>query len=135
MPCSAELVCVDPERIYEVWPHAWHLIKSAIEKTNLSRFEDIALQVLEGRQLLWLAWDGQKIEAAATTQLLPDVCVLTACGGNDRQHWLPLLEQIEKYAADEGCKRMRLYGRKGWERVLDGYRADYVILEKTIGWN
>lgn len=130
-----DLICVDPARIDEVWPHAKHLIERAIKATNLSRCEDIESDILEGRQLLWLAWDGERIEAAAATQLLPELCVLTACGGENLPHWLPLLEQIEKYAADEGCKRMRIYGRKGWERVLNGYSADYVILEKTIGRN
>lgn len=132
MSSLAELICVDPARIDEIWPHAKHLIRAAIEATNLSRFEDIERDILDGKQLLWLAWDGQQIEAAAATQLLPGVCVLTACSGHHRERWLKLFEQIEKYAADEGCKTMRIFGRKGWGRVLDGYRADYVILEKEL---
>jgi hypothetical protein len=126
-----ELVCVDPERVSEIWPHARSIIKAAIDRTELSSFEDLEQQVLAGDQLLWLAW-SDRIEAAATTHLSRDVCTLTACSGYDRDRWLPLFAKIEEYAKAEGCKKMRLFGRKGWERVLDGYRVEHVILEKQL---
>lgn len=127
-----DLICVDPKRIDEFWPHAKHLIRAAIEQTDLSDFADIERAVLDGQQLLWLAWNGQSIEAAATTHLSKNVCVLTACSGYNRERWLPLFKRIENYAKQEGCKAMRIFGRKGWERALDGYRAEYVILEKQL---
>ncbi|WP_080586202.1 hypothetical protein [Bradyrhizobium elkanii] len=125
------LICVDPARVAEFWPFAGPLIRAAIERTGLSEFEDIEKQVLAGEQLLWLAWSEQ-IEAAATTHLSRNVCTLTACSGHQRERWLPLFGAIEQYAKNEGAKIMRIYGRKGWERVLDGYRAEYVILEKGL---
>lgn len=125
------LICVDPARVGQFWPYAGPMIRVAIERTRLSEFEDIERQVLAGEQLLWLAWSDH-IEAAATTHLTRGVCTLTACSGHQRERWLPLFEAIEKYAKDEGCSTMRIYGRKGWERVLDGYRAEYVILEKGL---
>lgn len=125
------LICVDPVRVSEFWPYAGPLIRAAVEQTNLSIFEDIEKQVLAGEQLLWLAWSGQ-IEAAATTHLCRNVCTLTACSGHQRERWLPLFEVIEKYAKDEGCHTMRIYGRKGWQRVLDGYRVEHVVLEKKL---
>ncbi|GEC56777.1 hypothetical protein ABIF38_005268 [Bradyrhizobium japonicum] len=131
MPSSVDLICVDPARVHEFWPFASGLIKTAIERTGLSAFEDIEKQVLAGEQLLWLAWSEQ-IEAAATTHLSRGVCTLTACSGHQRERWLPLFATIEKYAKDEGCSTLRLYGRKGWERVLDGYRVEHVILEKGL---
>jgi hypothetical protein len=126
-----ELICVDPDRIFDFWPYARPLIKAALERTRLSNIEDIETEVLDGRQLLWLAW-SDRIEAAATTQLAAGVCTLTACSGQQRERWLPLFARIEKYAKDEGCKAMRIYGRKGWERVLDGYHVEHVILEKAF---
>lgn len=126
------LICVDPAQVAEIWPYARHLIKTAIETTELSAFEPIEREVLEGKQLLWLAWNGQSIEAAAVTALVRPICILTACSGYQRERWLSLLDQIEKYAKDEGCKAMRIFGRKGWERVLDGYRIEHVVLEKVL---
>ena len=131
MPSSVSLVCVDPEKIFDFWPHARPLIKAAIDRTELSDFADIESDVLEGKQLLWLAWSDH-VEAAATTQLAHNICTLTACSGHQRERWLPLFSKIEKYAKDEGCSRMRILGRKGWERVLSGYRTEYVILEKAL---
>jgi hypothetical protein len=136
LPASVELVCVDPKRIHEIWPHVAHLIHNAVKRTNLSHTLDIELEVLHGKGLLWLAWDGQAIKAAATTALIKTdrdlVCVLTACGGEEMNVWLPLLPMIERYAKDEGCARVRIYGRKGWARVLDGYQAEHVILERQL---
>ena len=131
-----ELICVDPKQVHEFWPHARQLIKTAIERTDLSEFSDIECDVLSGDQLLWLAWNGRSIEAAATTHLIKTrgkpVCVLTACAGHDRDRWLPLFEQIETYAKNEGCSCVRIFGRKGWERVLKNYRVEHVILERAL---
>jgi hypothetical protein len=113
-------------------------LRAAIDRTELSSFDDLETDVLAGMQLVWLAWDGTEIMAVATTQLVKPfnkVCVLTACSGYDRERWLPLFKKIEQYAEDEGCSSMRIYGRKGWERVLDGYRVEHVILEKRLASN
>ncbi len=136
MQFKAELICVSPERIHEVWPHVAHLIHSAVKRTNLSHTLDIELEVLHGKGLLWLAWDGRTIKAAATTALIKTdaelVCVLTACGGEEMGLWIPLLPMIEKYAKAEGCACMRIYGRRGWARVLPDYTVEHVILERTL---
>lgn len=128
---SIDLLCVDPKEVHQIWPYAGAMIRAAIERTDLSDFADIERDVLSGDQLLWLAV-SDRIEAAATTHLSRNVCTLTACSGHHRERWLPLFAQIEKYAKDEGCKAMRIYGRRGWERVLDGYHVEHVVLEKDL---
>jgi len=127
---SCDLVCVNPADVQKVWPLARDLIRSAIERTKLSEFADVETDVLSGDQLLWLAISDH-VEAAATTHLSRNVCTLTACSGHQMKRWLPLFERIEKYAKDEGCK-MRIYGRPGWQRVLNGYHVEHVILEKAL---
>jgi hypothetical protein len=133
---SVELICVAPDRVHEFWPHVSDLIHRAIRRTNLSHSQDIDFDVLNGDGLLWIAWNGSAVEAAATTSLIETdtekVCVLTACGGKDMHRWLRLLGQIEDYAKAEGCSRVRIFGRKGWVRVLERYRIRNVILEKEL---
>lgn len=133
---AADLLCVDPAQVWQVWPHARDFIRRALARTGLSEFAAVEAEVLSGLQLLWLASDGRRIEAAATTQLTTvsgrKICVLVACGGENRTRWLPLLEGIEDYARAEGCTRMQVIGRKGWQRVLRDYRARYVILQKEL---
>jgi hypothetical protein len=130
-----QLICVDPARVSEFWPYARDLIRAAIEHTKLSDFASIETDVLSGDQLLWLAFDGKSILAAATTHLTKPnnkVCTLTACAGSDRRRWLPLLGKIEQYAKDEGCVTLRIFGRIGWKRVLKNYKMTHIILENDL---
>jgi hypothetical protein len=138
MPSKADLVCVDPARVAEIWPFARPFILRAFFRTTASEaegtgaFEEVERGILGGDQLLWLAWSG-KIEAAATTRLIKGgVCIVTACSGAKRERWLPLFAQIEAYARAEGCSVVRISGRKGWQRVLLDYQPKYVILEKGL---
>jgi hypothetical protein len=137
MPCTAELVCVDPKRVGEVWPYVSPLLKAACYRTRLNAFADIEADILSGRSLLWMAWSGRTVEAAVATILINSeagkVCVITVCGGSDMKRWLPLIERIEAYAKAEGCKRVRIYGRKGWLHVLDGFEEKHVIMDKELG--
>lgn len=133
----AELGCVDPTQIEEFWPFARPLIERAVKRTNLSRWVEQERAILRGDQLLWLANDGEKIEAAATTHLTKGedgrpVCTITACGGENMEHWLPLIAGIEKYARNEGCSCVRIFGRKGWCRVLNEYHVEHVVLERQV---
>jgi len=137
MPSSVDLVAVDPSLVAEVWPHARSLVKTAIERTGLSNFASIEAEVLNGSQLLWLGWNGSTIEAAGTTQLVKieghKICVIVSFAANSpRSRWLPLLAVIENFAKAEGCKSVRLVGRKGWERILENYRANYVVMDKEL---
>lgn len=133
---SVELVCVDPKEAHKVWLHVKHLIRRAMLRTGLSTFDAVEYDVLCGKGLLWIVWNGESIECAATTALevteRGKVCVLTACGGYGMKRWLPLFPQIEAYAKQEGCICVRIFGRKGWSRVLDGYEEKHVILDKDL---
>jgi hypothetical protein len=136
----AELICVDPARVHEIWPAVAPLLRKAILKTGLSAFVDVEHDILSGDALLWLAVDGKAsrlaIDAAASTRLqhtdAGKVCVITACAGRDMSRWLPLISGIENYARDEGCSCVRIFGRKGWRRVLEGYRGSYAIMDKEL---
>lgn len=128
-------VCVDPKCVHELWLHVAPLVKAGVLRTDLSHFDEIESDVLAGRSLLWLGWYGH-IEAAVTTTLLQSntgkVCVITAAGGRGLARWEPLLERIEAYAKAEGCDRVRLFGRKGWRRLMRQYELSHIILEKGL---
>jgi hypothetical protein len=136
MPCTVELVPVDPSLVAGVWPHARALVKSAIDRTDLCNFCDVEREVLGGLQQLWLAWNGTAIEAAAVTQLVligdRKVCIIVACGGQGCKRWLPLIAGIEQFARNEGCRAVRIIGRKGWQRILADYRANYVVMDREL---
>lgn len=125
-------VCVDPERVKEFWPSVKDMLKGSIDRAGLSTFDWLESGVLEGRQLLWLAWNGSSIEAVATTQLSPPVCVLTALWGRNRSRWLHVIADLERYAINEGCTKLRWFGRKGWQRVMPDYKMTNVVMEKDL---
>jgi len=56
MQSSVRLLCVNPEQIRAIWPLARPLIKRAIERTGLSDFAYLELDVVSGDQLLWLTY-------------------------------------------------------------------------------
>ncbi len=136
MSTSVEAVCVDPAKVNQIWPLVSDLVRSAILKTGLSDFTEVQRSILSGHSLLWLAWNGSKIEGVASTALEKAndklACTIVACGGNGSERWLGLISSIEQYAKNEGCSSMRIIGRKGWARVLDGYKTKNIILEKAL---
>jgi hypothetical protein len=143
---SPQLVCVDPARACEVWPHVRALIHAAMRRGDLSSFSAVEASVLAGDALLWLAWDpgAERITAAAITELHATewrkACVIVACGGRAPRSgsgagmaaWLPLLAGIETYARAAGCACVRIMGRKGWARALPTYRTTRIVLEKEL---
>ncbi|MGJ4945886.1 hypothetical protein ACQR1W_35355 [Bradyrhizobium sp. HKCCYLS1011] len=137
---KAELACVGPHQVHRVWPLVASRLQRATGRTGLSAFADIERDVLSGHSLLWLALGGDSnavaIDAVAATSLqLTDagkVCVITACEGKGMARWLPLIAGIEAYAKAERCQHVRIFGRKGWLRALQGYRQRHVIMDKEI---
>jgi hypothetical protein len=107
-----------------------------MRRGGLGAFEPVEASVLAGAALLWLAWDGERIQAAAVTELHETewrkVCVIVACSGAAMRDWLPLLDGIEAYARAARCAGVRIMGRKGWARVLPSYNAKRIILEKDL---
>jgi hypothetical protein len=133
---KCRLICIDPAQAHEFWPYVGPLIKSAMEKGRLTDFAEVERDVLAGRALLWLAWNGEKIKAAAVTELGiangEKFCTIVACGGHDRRQWLHLIAGLEAYGKAEGCAAIRIYGRRGWLKLLPEYRTTRVLLEKEL---
>jgi hypothetical protein len=136
MFASASLHCIPPQLAREIWPLVRDKLYAAVRRTDLSHSVDIARDVLHGDGVLWLACDGQEIEAAAVTLLTRTdrhlVCLITALGGSNMERWLPLLSQIEDWARAEGAALVRVMGRPGWARVLKDYQISNVVLERAL---
>jgi hypothetical protein len=133
---ECRLICIDPAQVHEFWPYVAPLIKAAMQKGRLSDYADVEHSVRNGNALLWIAWNGETIKAAAVTELGvangEKFCTVVACGGHERRQWLHLLAGLETYGKAEGCAAMRMYGRRGWLRLLPEYRATRVLLEKAL---
>lgn len=136
MASKAELICVDPARVSEFWPYVKMMIRRAAKRGG-GDYAQIKHDVLGGLDLLWLAFDGEKVIATAITSLTTicgkKICIIAACGGAGWDRFGHLIEGLETYAKNEGCVAMRIYGRAGWRRLLSGYGVHSVVLEKGLG--
>ena len=133
---SAELCCVDPAQVATLWPHASHLIRRAMERGGMGRFEDVERDVLSANAYLWLAIEAGSVLAAAVTQVTQQkdhrLCTIVACGGHDWKRWGALIAGLETYARAENCRRMEIAGRPGWLRRLPGYRLVKIVIRKDL---
>lgn len=137
MSALADLVRVHPEHVALVWPHVAERLCAAYLRTDLGHTLDLESDVLKDGATLWVAGQpGGKIDAALVTKLVWTdrnlVCIITACGGAGMARWFDHLKAIERWAKAEGATKMRLYGRKGWARVLKNYRTSNIVMERAL---
>jgi hypothetical protein len=144
---DAQLLCVAPHLVGQIWPHIIKLIERALLKSNSDYTPDqVRKRIEDGTALLWVIWSqgsrqskAGELLAAGTTELvsLPDgrkICVVASCAGRNLKRWDCLLADIEQYAKREGCAAVRCYGRPGWVRYLrgSGYTQPWIVVEKTV---
>src|SRR5512139_3417276 len=132
-----KLLRVDPRWVAAVWPLFRDSFEKPITKFGVSDFADIERDVLEGRDLLWVAYDGPEVVSALTTALVGDSCEIVVCAGKPLNECLPLLEVIEQYGRKHNKRVMRIIGRKGWQRILKDYAAvgtmgKAVVIERLL---
>jgi hypothetical protein len=92
----------------------------------------VEFDVRSANALLWLVIDGDQVVGAGVTQLALPFGWIVAFGGEDMRRSIPLIENIERHFREEGCTRVRIVGRPGWQRMLTDYRPVAVLLEKEL---
>jgi hypothetical protein len=131
-----KLVCVDPACVPEIWPYVEPMIRCALHRSISTDLLTVTTKLLRQQALLWIAWDGERIRAAAVTSINTangrKRCVIVACGGSGMKDWLSLIQEVEQYARSEGCISVAIIGRRGWQRRLKEYRPVAVSLEKAL---
>ena len=80
---------------------------------------------------------GDDIKACGLTQIKTDgckTCEVIACAGEDADGWRHMIHLVGMWASEQGCGKLRLVARPGWEKVLrdDGFRRTHVMLDKEI---
>ncbi len=134
---DAVLLCVDPAKIDEIWPHVSSLLAKAFENTRAdSTLESIEATLRRGLTLLWIVWASEQIVAAATTELwvtpARKACVITCCAGAELETWKGFMADFERYARDEGCDVIRIFGRPDWKCIFLDFYEPWLTLEKAL---
>ena len=103
------------------------ILEPALERCG-GTLDDVQAALDSGHAQLWELGDS-----AVVTQVCDGGRTLRVwlAGGNlDKlRRGLPVLDEV---AREFGCSRIEIEGRKGWARVLTGYRVDRVFLVKEV---
>lgn len=115
------------------WPRALPLLAPAIARSSgLFEPDDVLERVTRpasGTQFdwsLWLIGEGDELLGAWTTKIdvYPREKIVETVfgGGRDLARWMSLaIDELEKFAREAGCTRLRCAGRRGFAR--HGYYA------------
>lgn len=132
--------CVAPVAVPQTWPLVERLLDDGYAAADEITPPDLQDWLTAGKGLLWVAVLDDRVLAACVTTLVARrsglICRVMSGGGESMERWqADWLDTIERYARQEGCAKVRIDGRRGWERALSGfgYRQTGVCLEKGLG--
>ena len=134
-----QIVAIEPGKIDSIWKQVKPHIEAALyyTKGEISS-EQIKDKLLKGEDLLLLAIEDG-ILASIVCEIVQTatikVCHIVTCGGVRADVWLDKWhETIVPLAKEQGCKRISLSGRKGWEKKLGkyGFKHAYTTLDQEL---
>lgn len=111
---------VGPDTLSEVWPQVEGWIKAALEYGQGDENAlDVLVSVACGRYLLW--WEPGKFVGVVQIQQHPrqKIAAVLYAGGNDLEGMKQAVENGKDWCREQGISQIRIWGRKGWERVLE----------------
>lgn len=95
------------------------MIQKALDNGSQWTIDEVRDDLLSGNMQLW-TYGEFGIDACLVTRMT-DHCLLLALSGYDMARWIHHLSLVEGMARQVGCTEMRIHGRRGWGRVLNGY--------------
>jgi len=129
-----------PQDIEYVWSDIEDYMRGAAKYTH-GRFEveDIKNDLTKNRiQQLWIAYDD-KVYGAVITEIMEyprmRVLVMHFTGGVELPKWkADMLELLQRFARDNGCKTIESIGRAGWKKVFknDGFKSNTMFYELPV---
>lgn len=94
------------------------LLLNALEYSNGTHsLEDVAMALNRDEMQLWPGINTAIVTEIITYPKLKCIHVFLAAG--DMDEVIRILPYIEKHGKMEGCTRMTMTGRKGWEKVMN----------------
>lgn len=115
------------------WERLSPLIQQALDRNgNTHSLEDIKELVLCGEAQFW---PGEK--SVGVTELMKAPNYLTLHGwiaAGELDEVLEMTDRAAKWGKEQGCERMVLSGRRGWERAMrhTDFSFKHVTLERML---
>ena len=122
------------DEIEEWWPALAPLVRKPLEHEKVKELttDDILDRIKSRDMQCWIAHEDGQILSVGITEIIeyPQRRVLglpflgAVKGSID--HWFEYFEVIKDFARAHDCDVVRIWGRKGWERVM---KPDHVRIE------
>lgn len=121
-----------PRQPADEFDRVWPWLKAAIAHGgDTHRKRHLRERIADGRAQLW-TWP----DAAAVTELITYDTGMRDCrwwlAGGNMKTLINGQAEIEAWARRQGCHRVTITGRKGWERVLPEYKPQFTVLTKEL---
>ena len=137
------MYCVkfEAEKVKEVWILVKDLIQKACDYSDgFADAEDFKKWLEQGTMQLWVAWDNEekKVKCVCITEVKQypkyKVCGCKITTGESFKQWVDFMDYVMEWAKEEGCRKMEIHTRPGWERILKpkGFFKTHVQLEKML---
>ena len=134
---------VPTEHVLNVWPAVGGYVADALAYTY-GRYEpeDTLDELLAGTHQLWIAFEDGDINGAVISHILQYPrkrflgCPIVT--GDEFSTWkAPMLDILQRFAADNDCEGLEATARLGWARVFkdDGYEALWQTFQLPAGVN
>jgi hypothetical protein len=129
---------VTNEELDWVWDEVEPLLAKALKRSGMDRCydpKDIKLACLEEEMQCWVIFSREGVAAVVITSILvyPKIKVLAIPFLGAKEHtmpdWLHFYPLFEAFAKSKGCKLIKGWGRKGWEKV---FKPEYSRIEFEI---
>jgi len=120
-----------------VWNEARPFLSMALAyDDNRFNVEDLYARVMDESMQLWVAYDEFSLHAAAVTEIIvfPNARVLRCAyaGGDNIEGALWFDQVLEQGAHEKQCSCIEIIGRRGWLKLLDGYKPTHTVMRKYI---
>ena len=128
-----------PSREVDAW---WEQLKPHLERfereTQRTDAETIRRQAKERERQIWAVSRDMVVIAVAVTEIYElasgRVCWIWVAAGDvpDPDDMRSVYQRIEDWARSIGCTSIGINGRKGWLRVLPGFKQTAIVIEKDL---
>ena len=138
---AVQVSVVPMDCVLGVWPKIAHYVKLSTDY-SYGRFEpeDVLDLILDGKYLLWIAYEGSVIKGIVVTTIVTyprkKYLYLMFCGGEDGFDWKDEMLRVMKcWAYDNQCDGIEANGRLGWSKIFkaDGYKPLWQLFELPAG--
>lgn len=126
---------VKPMDLPIFWPMVEEKVARALEHgSGELEVRDILVSLTSGKMQLWIMGEAGEARVVGVTEIqeFPQmkICLILVCAGEGVHRAIPLLKEVlVPWARENGCAKVRLFGREGWQRMLKGWTKTCVVLE------